>query len=77
MKYVGNIIKYTFTFIVTVMTLAAAIIPILVLNKPTTTTDEIAAPTKTTLIPIVRKYLFKRYPLPNEARLDFSVIELN
>ena len=59
MKYVGNIIKYTFTFIVTVMTLAAAIIPILVLNKPTTTTDEIAAPTKTTLIPIVGKYLFK------------------
>ena len=77
MKYVGNIIKYTFTFIVTVMTLAAAIIPILVLNKPTTTTDEIAAPTKTTLIPIVGKYLFKKHPLPNEARLDFSVIELN
>ena len=40
MKYVGNIVKYTFTFVVTVMTLAAAIIPIFVLNKPTTTTDE-------------------------------------
>ena len=67
MKYVGNIIKYTFTFIVTVMTLAAAIIPILVLNKPTTTTDEIAAPTKTTLIPIVGKCLFNKHPLGFEV----------
>ena len=77
MKYVGNIVKYTFTFVVTVMTLAAAILPIYYLNTPTTTTDEIAATIKTTLIPIVGKYLFKKHPLPNEARLDFSVIELN
>ena len=68
MKYVGNIVKYTFTFVVTVMTLAAAIIPIFVLNKPTTTTDEIAAPIKTTLNPILGKCL--KYPLMFEVGLQ-------
>ena len=61
------IVKYTFTFVVTVMTLAAAILPIYYLNTPTTTTDEIAAPIKTTLIPIVGKRLFNKHPLGFEV----------
>ena len=39
-KYVGNILKYVFTFIVTVMTFAAAIIPMMTFytSTPTPTT---------------------------------------
>ena len=37
-KYVGNIVKYIFTFIVTVMTFAAAIIPMMMLNTSDDTT---------------------------------------
>ena len=36
-KYVGNILKYVFTFIVTVMTFAAAIIPMMTFYTSTPT----------------------------------------
>ena len=36
-KYVGNILKYVFTFIVTVMTFAAAIIPMMTFYASTPT----------------------------------------
>ena len=50
-KYVGNILKYVFTFIVTVMTFAAAIIPMMTFYTSTPTPTTIKNWESTTLNP--------------------------
>ena len=53
-KYIGKILKYVFTFVVTVMTLAAAIIPIMTFYSSTTITSEMTTKNwnSSTLVPI-------------------------
>ena len=53
-KYIGKILKYVFTFIVTVMTLAAAIIPIMTFYSSTPIKSEMTTKdwNSSTLVPI-------------------------
>lgn len=53
-KYIGKILKYVFTFVVTVMTLAAAIIPIMTFYSSTPITSEMTTKNwnSSTLVPI-------------------------
>ena len=56
-KYIRKILKYSFTFIVTVMTLAAAIIPIMTFYSSTPITSEMTTKNwnSSKLVPISTK----------------------